>query len=208
MTFDETIGMIRAEMNSHLQKYHPKGVKLKPPKTEDCQKILDCWNSHKKLKSGWKTHRALLPDITEAIQLHLKKWTVEQICSAINNFAKVVHGREYRWNYRGWGLFEFLTRRTEDDKNFFKWCRFLPNRFEEYDWLTDSAKRDRSSSKATKPLPEKQPAEERRSMKEIYAAKDIEELRKEWAMPGGFGEAWIRRHRPEIVEQLEKEAEK
>lgn len=115
--------------------------KLSLSKDKDIESIFNHWNCQKE-KGKWKTHTKLSPDITTAINDNLKKWPAEEICQAIDNFAKVLQGKEYLWTYDKWGLSQFLTRH-EDDRKSRKWWRFHPNHFREDDYLTDAAKKKR-----------------------------------------------------------------
>ncbi len=203
---------IKAAIASHEAKYHldQKARRQRPLKTEDCQKILDHWNAQKKPKSGWKTHRSLLPDIVDVIKIHLRKWTTEQICQAISNYAKVFHGKEYRWTYKKWGLKEFLNRHIKEGPKIlddFQWLRFLPNNFVEYDWLTEAAIKARhSESNRAKEEPIQQPVD-RKSMAQLFEEKSDEELLREWNKPGGFGRILIERYRPDMAKALAQEFE-
>lgn len=116
--------------------------------------ILNHWNS-RKANGRWRTHRRVTPDIERIIKTHLKRWTVKDICAAITNFARIVQGRDYKWTYYKWGLYEFLSRRDKMNKDEYQWRRFHPNNFVEYDWLTDDAIRDKR--KAARAEAEKNP---------------------------------------------------
>ena len=104
------------------------------PKPED---IFKKWNDCS-LTGRWKTHRRLTPDIRDAIKYNTGKgWTVEGMCDAIANFAKIVQGKEYKWTYDRWSLAQFLTRGRKD--NDLRWVWFHPNNFRDSDWLTKEA---------------------------------------------------------------------
>jgi hypothetical protein len=87
--------------------------------------------------------------MVEIIRLHLKKWPVNALCSAIQNFAKIVQSRDYKWTYDKWGLYQFFSRRDKFavSKNAYQWYRFDDNTFCEDDWLTESAKDRRIDAK-------------------------------------------------------------
>jgi hypothetical protein len=104
--------------------------------------IFKFWNSQQE-KGRWKSHLKLTPDIRMAIVANLKTWPVEEIQTAIGNFAMILQGKEYLWTYDRWGLREFLSRRDKDDAKVLRWLRFHPNNFREDDWLTDAARQDR-----------------------------------------------------------------
>lgn len=111
------------------------------------QQVLDIWNKQRE-NGRWKTHTKLTPDIISAVRKNLvAHWTVEDICAAIDNFAKIVQGKGYKWTYAKWGLVEFLTRGQKDDKGL-RWLWFHPNNFVEDDWLTDETRQKRAEQQA------------------------------------------------------------
>lgn len=113
----------------------------KLPPTEN---ILNHWNACSK-NGEWRTHRRVTSDIERIVKTQLSRhWTVKDICAAITNFAKIVQGQDFKWTFRKWGLYEFLSRRDRKNKDEYQWRRFHPNNFVEDDWLTDEAIRDRN----------------------------------------------------------------
>jgi len=126
-----------------------KGENLKPPKTKKenippvVQQVFDNWNKfagqsvQKRNSQGkilvtvrWKAHRLLTKDKRQAIMAALKDYAIEEICGAIDNFAKILLGREYFWTYP-WALHEFLTRGVERHKGAARqWWAFIPDNFD------------------------------------------------------------------------------
>ena len=125
------------------------------------QAVFDCWN--KQSDNGrWKTHRKLTPDIENAVRKTLKdKWTAEDVCSAIKNFAAVLQSPKgtYKWTYDRWGLAEFLTRGQKDDKGL-RWTWFHTNNFKEDDWLTDATRKKRIEQARAKEYSDSEPVEQ------------------------------------------------
>jgi len=129
------------------------------------KKIFNQWNAYKgkslekdKKKITWHSHQlreddSVSPDIVRAIEQAFKDgYLVEDICGAINNYAKVLLGEDYFWSYV-WGLVEFLMRGEEKHKQAArKWWRFLPHNFIEEHYLTESAKM-RRTNKTQGPMP-------------------------------------------------------
>lgn len=67
--------------------------------------ILENWNSH-----SITVHRTLTDKIKRSINGRLKeKYTVDEICTAIDNYAKILQGDLYFWNYK-WTLQDFMQR--------------------------------------------------------------------------------------------------
>jgi len=152
--------------NSGISPPKVKISKVKISKVKDiCFCIFDCWNKYKgksvqkeNKKHTWKGHNlnkddSLLPQIRDAIKCTLSKgYTVEQICGAIDNYAKILLGEDYFWSY-SWTLAEFLTRGEEGHKNApRKWLKFHPDEFIEERWLTELAKKKRAN-KTQGPMP-------------------------------------------------------
>jgi len=99
--------------------------------------IFDFWNLFKG-KGKWWSHRKLSYDIVNAILLNLScGYSVEDICIAIDNYAKVLLEEKYFWNYV-WSLSTFLTVKYERNKNSLrKWMQFLPDNFIEENYLVN-----------------------------------------------------------------------
>jgi|GEM_PF-812203 len=78
---------------------------------KDIYTIFHHWNHQKII-----THR----NLTEVTKEHIRAtlaggYTVEEITSAIDNYAEVLNGQQYYWTYR-WGLDEFLLRGVDKFK--------------------------------------------------------------------------------------------
>jgi hypothetical protein len=121
--------------------------------------IFDFWNKFKgcsvckkEKKITWHSHKrrpdeTMAPDIERAVAGALKDGhPVDEICGAIDNFAKVLLGVDYYWSYP-WTLPAFLTRGEERHKEAArKWWRFLPDNFIEENYLTEAARRKRTEA--------------------------------------------------------------
>ncbi len=132
---------------------------------QDFLKIFNHWNSYKgKLieknneKITWKSHNLksdgfIAPEIVKAIKQALSVgYSVEDICSAISNYAKILLGEDFFWTY-AWNLAEFLTRGEERHKQApRKWWKFLPDNFDKERYLSEGA-RLRRNTKARGPTP-------------------------------------------------------
>jgi len=113
--------------------------------------IFDFWNSFKK-GGKWKSHSSLAPEIEDAIKLQLKKYSVDQLKSAISNYARILQNSDCVWSH-AWTLREFLTRSRPGQKGELQLYRFLPHSFELKDFLTRSAiSRSRPMSESAKLL--------------------------------------------------------
>ena len=100
------------------------------------QTVFDHWNSYKGM-GKWKSSPNILPYHKEVIRFWLRKgYSVEQMSDAINNYAKVLLGRDYKWS-RAWTLREFLTRTRPHDRSEKQFIVFLD--FCEDDYLTPAA---------------------------------------------------------------------
>ncbi len=116
--------------------------------------IFNHWNTHKgksisKLKDGklvkitWHSHKpkpdgTVSEDIKQAINKALKNYSKDNICGAIDNYAKVLFGRDFFWTH-SWSLAVFLTVGEENHRQApRKWYRFLPDNFIEANFLDRS----------------------------------------------------------------------
>lgn len=113
----------------------------KPNIKESISIIFEKWNFYKG-KANWKSHRELTYEIEQAITEQLKHYSVEQICGAIENYARVLISNEYKWSY-AWTLQQFLTRKQKEHPDEKQLHRFLANSFADDDYLTKSAKTTR-----------------------------------------------------------------
>jgi len=99
----------------------------------DIKAIFDYWNSFKG-QANFRSHRAIMPDITKAVKARLKDgFTVEQINAAIKNYAEILISPEYVWS-RAWPLAKFLTRARPDNRQELQIYRFIENNFNEADF--------------------------------------------------------------------------
>jgi hypothetical protein len=89
--------------------------------------ILDFWNS-----LNIKRHRTLKDDTRRALATALKDYAKEELCTAIGNYAEIVNGPEYFFNYR-WTLKDFLKRGIE---------KFMDGEVARQNYLKGNAKLD------------------------------------------------------------------
>jgi hypothetical protein len=66
-------------------------------------------------------------------------YDVETLKEAIDNYAKVLLSRDYKWTY-AWTLLQFLTRHHPARRKEEQLSRWLPGEFHEDDYLTNEAK--------------------------------------------------------------------
>lgn len=107
--------------------------------------IFEKWNSYKG-KKNWKSHPKLSYEIEQAITEQLKHYSVDELCGAIENYAKVLISPDFKWSY-AWTLQQFLTRASPHDRNEKQLWRFLPNNYHDEDLLSDSAVKKRVSQR-------------------------------------------------------------
>ena len=103
------------------------------------QTVFEKWNSYK--GRGWKSHNFLNKPARDAILKRFREgYKVESLCTAIDNYARVLLSPDYRWSY-AWSLKEFFTRHIIKGGKWegFQFTRFLDGEFYEDDYLTQSA---------------------------------------------------------------------
>lgn len=115
--------------------------------TRRINNVFEHWNLYKN-QGNWKSHREVTPEIVEAINERLKKYSIEQLKAAITNYADILLSPQFVWS-KNWTLREFLTRHRPDDRNELQLYRFLENNFSPDDFKrTDKfsihQKKDRS----------------------------------------------------------------
>lgn len=108
--------------------------------------LFNHWNSFKGQKN-WKHHPKISYEIESAIREQLKHYSVEQLKKAIDNYAKVLSGKDYTWSY-AWTFRQFLTRKqkppNQHDLQLYRW---LESGFQEDDYLKDSAQSRRAAER-------------------------------------------------------------
>ncbi len=102
--------------------------------------VFEKWNSYKGKK--WKSHTALSYEIKLAITEQLKHYSVDELCGAIENYAKILLGNDFKWSY-AWTLQQLLTRTSPTNREERQLWRFLPNNYCDEDYLTETAKKRR-----------------------------------------------------------------
>jgi hypothetical protein len=111
-------------------------------KQEEEETVFEFWNSFKGSKTSikrdpktgdliqWHSHNKLTHDMRVAIRENLKDYTLEEICTAIHNYAEALLGDKYFWTYV-WPLSIFLSVKYEKRKDGNKkWWKFLPENFD------------------------------------------------------------------------------
>jgi len=71
--------------------------------------IFDLWNGLRII-----THKKLTGDMRKVIDSARKDYSQEEIEQAMQNYAVILKGNEYRWTYK-WTLVEFLSRRHSNN---------------------------------------------------------------------------------------------
>lgn len=137
MSESNIYGAFERLIESYTESDDPQRGKVGKSVKQAVLDVFDFWNLFKG-KGKWWSHRKLSHDIINAIMMNLScDYSVEDICTAIDNYAKVLIGDEYFWDY-SWSLSTFLTVKYERNKNSAKkWWQFLSNNFIEENYLID-----------------------------------------------------------------------
>lgn len=112
--------------------------------TQPTTVVFEKWNSFKGKK--WKSHKTLSYESKLAITEQLKHYSTDELCSAVENYARVLLSSDFKWSY-AWTLQQFLTRTSPTNRKEQQLWRFLPNNYHDEDYLTDSAKTRRVAEK-------------------------------------------------------------
>jgi len=144
---------------NYWNKYRGKSV-IKPDRDTRQDKSI-VWHSHQLRADG-----SISPEIEKALKAAFDGGhSVEQICGAIDNYAKVLLNKNFFWSYV-WGLPDFLTRGEEKHKQAArKWWRFLPDNFIEDRYMTEPARRKRATQ-AKGPTPYEKAKQQTKKQKE------------------------------------------
>ena len=157
---------------------------------ENTTVIFDKWNFYKG-KKKWKSHPKMSYEIERAISEQLKHYSGEDLCAAIDNYAKVLLSPDFTWSY-AWTLQQFLTRSQPNNRNEKQLWRFLPNNYHDDDYLTESAKSSRINRSREKARDREQYAhwiQERPEGIIIQFYKDRPDLSPRSAVRGGYSPA-------------------
>ena len=113
--------------------------------------IFEFWNSFKgsqtstdKLnpKTGgiihWRSHNKLTYDMKFAIEENLKYYSLEDMCTAINNYADALLGSWSFWTHV-WPLTTFFTVRYKIKDAGKKWWKFLPETYDSQLYLKNKS---------------------------------------------------------------------
>ena len=84
------------------------------------QAVFDHWNS----LDGLPHVRVVEYHHRQYVKDWLKHYSVEKICQGLDNYHKVLMGRDYFWTY-SWNLWELLTRRKTDGSKTPQFLQFL-----------------------------------------------------------------------------------
>jgi len=105
-------------------------------KKEAIDIIFQFWNLYGGNKK-WKSHKKLSHDMIQALTEILSHYSVDDICAAIDNYAKVLLGTEYFWSH-SWPLSIFFSVKHGPFKGSpGKWIQFLPDNFIEENYRSD-----------------------------------------------------------------------
>ena len=129
--------------------------KLPETKQNEISNIFDFWNEYK--KSGiWKKHIRLTSEMIEVILENLKKYSLNDICLAIDNYAGVLQNDESFWTHV-WPLSIFLSVKVGPAKDAYKkWWKFLPENFVPESYIKHDMSQSgayQNKSKSNKPFP-------------------------------------------------------
>ena len=128
----ETIGDGETEVKAG--KEHIDTIKISKNKQQQVEIVYDFWNSFGD-NQGWRKHTKISYDIMMAVKEAVEHYSVEDVCGAITNYAKVLLDDRYYWNHV-WSLSVFLTVKhgvSKDSPR--KWYQFLENNFVESNYL-------------------------------------------------------------------------
>ena len=81
-----------------------KKVNLKVNLKESISVVFDHWNS-----LGIITHKKMTDKSKTAVKSALRDYSREELCQAMSNYAEILHGEDYFWEYK-WTLTDFLRR--------------------------------------------------------------------------------------------------
>lgn len=176
------------------------------------QDIFALWNLHK--GRPWKGAKELSGFRRSLIRQAVKAHGEDAVKGAIENYAKILKSKDYKWSH-AWTLDEFLTRKQKCGLP--QICRFLPDSFNDWDWMTDSA-RDRKKRARNEVLSDKMPVKaEMKSVNDCmpkkitaedmlmasYAEKSDQELMGEFKR-SSFDRRYIELYRPDFIERQQR----
>jgi len=125
---------------NHIGREMPT-VKCSRQQSENIGIIFDFWNLYKGQRP-WKSHVKLSYDMECSILDGLKHFSVEDMCSAISNYAKVLLDNSTFWNHV-WSLSVFFSVKYGNLANSpKKWWQFLPDNFIWENYLIDKQSGD------------------------------------------------------------------
>ena len=110
---------------------------------ENISVVFDHWNSLKIIK-----HKNITDRMKTALKSALKSYTNEEICQAMRNYAEVLHGEDYFWQYR-WTFDEFLRRGLE---------KFMDGEVARENYRIREERRDERPQKGVRPKPRQERA--------------------------------------------------
>jgi hypothetical protein len=105
--------------------------------------VFDHWNS-----LGIIKHKKMTDRMRSALKSALKNYTKEEICQAMSNYAEILHGVEYYWQYR-WTFDEFLHRGLE---------KFMDAKVARQNYRIREERRDERAEKGVRPKPRQERA--------------------------------------------------
>ncbi len=117
------------------------------------QMVYEKWQTYKGKK--WKGHNFLNKPAKDAISKRFREgYKAENLCIAIDNYAKVLLNPDYKWSY-AWSLSKFFSVHIIKGCKWegFQFTRFLEGEFYEDDYLTQSAKQKQIEKQRVKVKP-------------------------------------------------------
>ena len=113
---------------SNNDNIHAKTKRINPPKVVDVSdemtRIFVFWNEKKIIP-----HRAITPEIMEALKKALRLYKEDEICTFIDRYSTVISDKNYFWHYK-WSLKDFLLRKdgissfADDGSKWVSYCDF------------------------------------------------------------------------------------
>ena len=104
------------------------------------ERVFRHWNRYYG-KGNWKAHRTMSRATEQAIGHRLaQRYTADDLCAAIDNYATVLLNPQYKWTY-AWTLLQFLVRHPKHRREEEQLWRWLPGEFHEGDYLRPEAVR-------------------------------------------------------------------
>lgn len=124
-------------------------INLTADQNAEVSTVYDFWNSYKSMGNGhWHEHTKMSYSIRLAVSNAMRDHSVENICSAIANYASVLQSDDHYWTYE-WTLNGFLSSERSGGER--KWLDFLPGNFDESSYRGQKPKQKPEKDTVTVP---------------------------------------------------------